>query len=65
MLILIPCPCCEGSGKIMRSTCLFCKGRKDVRLDRYLQTIGHVEELHNVRDFQRRMKRPRRRLLAA
>ena len=68
MFILITCPCCNGAGNIIRSACPYCSGRKTVLLDRYLVTIGHTEELHNVRDFQRRMKRMkrfRRRSLAA
>ena len=65
MFILISCPCCQGSGKILRSACPFCRGKKEVRLDRYLKSIGHVEELRNVEAFQKRMKRPRRRRLAA
>jgi DnaJ-class molecular chaperone len=68
MFILIECPCCNGTGKVLQSVCPFCMGRKSVRLDRYLKTIGHMEELHNVRNFCKRTAnrmKHRRRSLAA
>ena len=56
--IKIECPACSGRGKIkaVNSKCPYCNGKKHVKLTYHLKKIGHLQELRNVEDFQRRVE---------
>jgi len=54
--IKITCPACSGHGKfrVLNTKCSYCNGGKLVKLTYHLRKIGHLRELKNVEDFQRR-----------
>jgi RecJ-like exonuclease len=54
--IKIECPACSARGKIkaINARCPYCNGKKHVKLTYHLKRIGHLQELRNVEDFQRR-----------
>ena len=58
--IKIKCPACGHRGriKVVGTKCPYCNGKKLVNLTYHLRKIGHLLELQNVEDFQRRAPQP-------